>query len=594
MRSSGENKVVQWKIGLMAAAWLLLMLLFVVRMYFLQIVDGQELKDLALSQTERNRIILPRRGEIRDRAERLLATNREVPALAVHPAEMSPEDKNLALKVIRKAYGDPDGIMKQRILSSRPFAWLYHRMTKKDVEKFDQALEEVNGGRSIFGLRFFKEDKRFYPHKQLASNILGYTDFDMKGRIGIERQFDEELKGKVQEVKVTRDARGNTAVASLDFRLQVPSGNDVVLTIDKGFQYVTEKALNEAAVEHEPAWAVALAMNPKTGEILSLAQYPSFDPNKFNKEPIGSLRTMAVTNVIEPGSTFKVFTLAAAINNDLVKPEDMIDCRPYTVGPKTIKDSHGHEDFLSVEQIMQISSNTGAARLGGMVGLDGMYDFITAIGFGELTNIGLPGEVNGILAEKDDIIPLELATISFGQGIGATPLQLACAFSAIANGGMLMKPYIVKKISDPEGKTIQETVPEAIRKVMPREKAQIIIDMMKTVVTENGTATRANIHGCEVAGKTGTSQKLTRNRESLRRSQVTGERARKYYTSVFGGFFPADDAEVMILVIIDEPSKGKYYGGEVAAPVFREIAFEIGQMTGVCAKPPEEIAEAAL
>jgi len=303
---------------------------------------------------------------------------------------------------------------------------------------------------------------------------------------------------------------------------------------------------------------------------------------------------MSVANIIEPGSTFKVFTLAAAINSDILKPDDMIDCRPYKVGPKTIKDSHGHEDFLSVEQIMQVSSNTGAARIGVMVGLDGMYDFITALGFGKSTNLGLSGEVNGLLAEKDEIIPLELATISFGQGIGTTPLQLAAAFCAIANGGTLMKPYIVKKVSDSEGRTVSENVPTAIRKVMPREKAQMVIDMMKTVVTEDGTATRANVHGCEVAGKTGTSQKLSRNRESLRLSRITGEPARKYYTSVFGGFFPADDAEVMILVVIDEPSKGKYYGGEVAAPVFRQIALELGQMTGVCAKASGELAEAGL
>jgi len=584
----------QWKIWLTAAIWLLVMLTFVARMYFLQIVDGEELKRLALRQTERNRVIEPRRGEIRDRAERTLATNRKVPSLAAHPAEMKPEQKSLALKVVKKAFGDPDGVMQKRILSARPFAWLRHRLTEQEVDQFKAALLEINGGKDIFGLRLMDEDRRYYPYKELASSILGYADFDMKGRIGIEREYNEQLKGKAQTVKVRRDARGDAAVSSPDFRLQIPSGNDVVLTIDKGYQYVTEKAINQAAVEHEPAWAVAIAMNPKTGEILSMAQYPGFDPNRFNKEPVGSLKTMSVANIIEPGSTFKVFTLAAAINSDILKPDDMIDCRPYKVGPKTIKDSHGHEDFLSVEQIMQVSSNTGAARIGVMVGLDGMYDFITALGFGKSTNLGLSGEVNGLLAEKDEIIPLELATISFGQGIGTTPLQLAAAFCAIANGGTLMKPYIVKKVSDSEGRTVSENVPTAIRKVMPREKAQMVIDMMKTVVTEDGTATRANVHGCEVAGKTGTSQKLSRNRESLRLSRITGEPARKYYTSVFGGFFPADDAEVMILVVIDEPSKGKYYGGEVAAPVFRQIALELGQMTGVCAKASGELAEAGL
>ncbi len=585
-----KDKSINKRMMLVIAVWLSFVLLLVLRVYSLQITDGERNQRLARSQTERSRTIYPRRGKILDRMNRTLVTNKKIPGLVAHPILMDDEQKTKSIQIVKHIFGGDCKTMQKRIMSKWHYASLKHRLTEKEQTRYQEALAIYNDSIPIPGLRFEMEDKRYYPHNKLAASVVGFANFQMKGQIGVEGSHNESLKGKAHKIEIVKDAKGNSAVVSRDLSIDVPAGDNLTLTIDKAYQYVSEKALARAYEEHKPAWAVAIVMDPNTGAVLSMAQEPGFNPNIFNKEKPNLLKTYSVANQIEPGSTFKVFTLAASLNSGKHKPSDMIDCTPLTIRNKTITDSHKHDPILSMTEIMETSSNTGSARLALELGADPFKKFLKNFGFGKKTGLGLPGEINGKLEFNPAWEELAVGTAAFGQGVGVSPIQLATAMCSVANGGMLMKPYIVSKITSPEDEIIEEFAPQALRRVIQRSVARQVIDMMTTVVGPNGTAPIANIEGCQVAGKTGTTEKIAKNTRHRRQAKTWEEKRKRFWTSSFAGFFPADHPRFMVLVIIDEPSDGKYYGNEVAAPIFKEIATEIGHMSGVCAHSPEELA----
>ena len=340
------------------------------------------------------------------------------------------------------------------------------------------------------------------------------------------------------------------------------TGNSVVLTIDKTIQYTAEKELAVAVRKSGAKGGTAIVMDPKSGEVLAMANYPQFNPNDLSSTSQAALKNRAIVDTYEPGSTFKVFLLAAALEEGVVKPGDKFNCEngSMELAGKVIHDTHKH-GALTVREIMKFSSNIGSAKIAAKLGKERFYDYITSFGFGSPTGIELNGEGSGILRSMKTWSNLELATLSFGQGVSATPIQLTTAFSAIANGGYLMKPYLVKDILDRDGKVIKSNQPQIVKKVISGDTASKVTEMLRDVVAEGGTGTEAALNGYDVAGKTGTAQKVSGGR---------GYRENKHVAS-FIGFVPAESPELVVLVAIDEP-EGIQYGGIVAAPAFRAIS----------------------
>ena len=401
-----------------------------------------------------------------------------------------------------------------------------------------------------------------FKNRRKCGALSTYTNIntiDNKGIAGLELIYNEYLKGKVESVHMGRDALGNRF--SGDIKEVVP-GNNLLLTIDEGLQYIVERELTSAINEWKAKAAVAVMMDPMTGEILAMANRPTYDPNQAGKSRMYARRNRAITDLFEPGSTLKTVLAAAALEKGAVKLNDEFDVSKgyIVVGGKRIRDIHKNE-ILIFQEVIQKSSNVGAVQIGFKLGEERYYQYLKKFGFGEKTGIDFPGEVRGILRNTANWSGTSLAALSIGQEIGVTPLQVLNAYAAIANGGVLMKPYVVSDIISPSGKAIKSMSPTIKRRVISKRTAVKIGDILKTVVEEGGTARKANIKGNLVAGKTGTAQIF---------DSEAGRYSRDRYVSSFVGFAPANDPKVALIVVIYEP-EGASYGGVVAAPVFKNI-----------------------
>jgi cell division protein FtsI (penicillin-binding protein 3) len=410
------------------------------------------------------------------------------------------------------------------------------------------------------GIGFAPESKRFYPNVEIAAHVVGFTGRDPNGLEGIELKYDSTILGNTGYMITERDALGrNIAVKNTVIKDSSP-GKSVILTLDKTIQFITEKELAKAVTESNAKSGMALVMESDTGKVLAMANYPTFNPNAYSRYSLAQLRNHVVTDSYEPGSTFKVFTIAAALDSGTIKPTDVYNCENgvYQISGKTIHDDHPHSR-LTVSEIIKYSSNIGSAKIGFKMGGDKLSSYLRNFGFSSRTGIDLPGEAAGNLKRR--MYGIDLATISFGQGVSLSTIQLVSALSAIANGGNLMKPYLVDQILDDNGTVVQKFEPQLVRRVISAETAQKVTKMMETVTGEGGTGTKAALDGFRVAGKTGTAQKV---------DAVTHTYSAKRIGS-FVGFVPADKPKLTIAVIIDEP-QGVKYGGIVAAPAFRGIA----------------------
>ena len=436
----------------------------------------------------------------------------------------------------------------------RSFEWVQRKISSKEAEQI-KALQ-------LPGIFFLKENRRFYPNSQLAAHLIGFVGLDSKGLEGIEFQYDALLNGKNRVWAAARDALGREiAMGKLPFEKEDHYRN-IVLTIDKPIQHITEAELDRGVEKWGAKGGMAIAMDPLTGKILAMASYPTFNPNQFIQSRSKSWRNGAVSDVFEPGSLFKVFLAAAALEEHVVRPSDSFHCEngSYTVYDRTIHDTSKH-GWLTFQQIIKFSSNIGASKVGEKMGKERFYRYISAFGFGEKTGINLPGEGKGILRHPRYWPPVALDTISFGQGISVTGIQLVTALSAIANGGFLMKPYVVEKITNEKGEVVQSFQPETIRKVVSGETAKKVTMLLKATTEKGGTGEGAVPAGYEVAGKTGTAQKV---------DSLLGGYSENRYISGFMGFAPAEAPKIALLVVIDEPQGGNY-GGVVAAPIFKAI-----------------------
>ncbi len=522
------------------------------RAFQLQVLQGDRLMRLGQRQHLKEWIVLPKRGAVIDRAGESLALSLESQSVYARPHRIQNVDnvsrKLAAVLNLRVAE------VKQKLTAAKPFVWIKRQITAPEAEK----IQVLN----IDGIGMFYEPNRHYPQGQLAGQVIGFVGRDSEGLEGLELKYNDYIRGEAGSSVTERDALGRRVLVQGVEGLQIPPGSDIHLTLDTAIQHIAEKELEASILKYRAKAGVAIIVDPFTGEILALANYPSFDPNLYNKQSADQRRNRAVADSYEPGSTFKTILAAAALEEDVVGKEDLFYCEmgKYPYAGKIIHDTHPY-GWLSFSKILQVSSNIGFTKVAEKLKKDRYFKYIEKFGFGRSTGIDVPGEVPGLLRRAETWSPIDLATHAFGQGISATPMQMVMAYAAIANGGFLMRPYITQRVVSPQGEVVLENQPHVVRRVVSEKTANQLASMLSQVTTEGGTGAMANIEGFEVAGKTGTAQKA---------DTVHGGYSNKRVGS-FVGFVPANNPRLVALVLIDEP-EGSVYGGVVAAPVFRNIA----------------------
>ncbi len=526
------------------------------RSFELQVLQSDKFSAGAKKQHSRVYKMPPVRGTLYDRNKKPLATSVWATSIYLNPKEVKNPDK------LARAISKPLGMSRKKVLSlahsDKPFVWIKRGEDRETAKKI-KAL-------SISGVGFAEEPKRIYPNGSLLGQALGFTNIDLKGVEGLEYGFEKTLAGKPATARIRTDGRGNRiSDALLNAKEQSTKGNDVLLTVDSNIQHITETALEKGIREMKADRGAVLLINPQTGEILSMASYPFFDPNRFGEFSQKTRKNLPVWMSFEPGSTLKVFLAATLLEEKMGDENTEYDCEngKQRVGPKVIKDVHGH-GILTVSETITYSSNICAWKMGKTLGKKKLHDSLRNFGFGKTVGVDLPGEASGRIQNLRKWGDIELATISFGQGISVTAIQMATALSSIANGGYIMKPYVVKKIVSPNGKVLLEKNPEMLKRVVSYDTASKVTEILEQVV-ENGTGKNARISGYRVAGKTGTAQMP---------NPETGTYYENRYLSSFIGFAPADDPRLALVVIVENPRKHTY-GGVVAAPIFKSITEKV-------------------
>ncbi|GFO68895.1 penicillin-binding protein [Geomonas limicola] len=547
-----REKWARLRMRTVAAIFALVFVVTAGRAFYLQVLQKERLVKLAEKQHQRVVALTPGRGGIFDQHNAPLAVSIEMDSCyaEVKHLENVPEAATRLAPLLGYSVAE----LEAKLKASRNFVWLGRRLAPEAAQKIrDLDLE---------GIGFVKETKRFYPNSEVAAHVIGFTGTDPGGLEGVERKYDSTILGNTGFLVTQRDALGR----DIDLKQagegkSGTKGNNVVLTLDKNVQYIAEKELAQAVVKNGAKGGIAVVMEPETGRVLAMANYPTFNPNSPFKYGPTTLRNHAISDSFEPGSTFKIFLVAAALENHAIRPGDSFNCENgvYNFAGRTIHDTHKYAT-LTVPQILKYSSNIGAAKIGSRLGPERLYAALTGFGFGEKSDIDLPGEAGGLLRKQSKWYGIDLATISFGQGVTATALQIATAVSAVANGGNLMKPYLVDHIADDSGNVIKQFGPQVKRRVISPDTAKKVAQMLEGVVNEGGTGTGAAVDGYRVAGKTGTAQKADGRSYSAKKR-----------TASFVGFVPLENPKLTILVVVDEPTTSPY-GGVVAAPAFSAIA----------------------
>jgi cell division protein FtsI/penicillin-binding protein 2 len=528
--------------------------LLIYRLYNIQVIQSNKFEEIAQQEHLTSFSIEGERGNIYDRNLKKLVVNVNVQSLfAIPPKIENPRETALKISLILNL--EIKEVL-DKLNQKRPFVWIKRKLNETEVEE----IKKLN----LEGLDFLKESKRFYPKKYLASNLMGFVGIDNQGLEGLELFFDQELKGLPGLVVLERDASGNEIPLSIKELNTHRDGNSIVLTIDEVIQYITEEALDKAFQKYKAKAGVAIVVEPKTGEVLAMAVRPSYDPNYFNKYTLDLWRNLAITNTYEPGSTFKIVTIATALEEGVVKLDDQFYCKGWTNYNGHIFHDIRQHDSQNLTDIVKNSCNVGVIQVGTRLEQKVFEKSIRRFGFGTLTEINLPGEVNGLIRSSKDWSKISLASISIGQEISITPIQLIMAISAIANRGTLMKPLIVKEILDSNQNSVKVFKPKPVRQVVSVETALTMTKILEQVVID-GTGMEAKLDEYQVAGKTGTGQIF---------DFATGKYSNSAYTSLFVGYVPAENPKISILILLDQP-KGSYYGGTVAAPVFKEIASKV-------------------
>ena len=546
-----DKKWVRIRIYITGICFFLVFCLIFLRAYQLQILKGSQLSSLAKKGYTGKLTLVSQRGTIFDRNGKELALSIEVDSLYCYPKKVK-NKKTAATRLARALHLNKRDVLR-KLHSSRSFAWIKRKVTPEEINR----VQKLN----IIGVDFTKESRRYYPCMETGAHVIGFASQDNKGLEGIELQYNRYLEGREARFSRIHDALGR----ALNFdgpRIEKQDPFNLILTLDKDISYKAQKALREAVRKSRARSGVCIVMRPQTGEILAMAVVPEFNPNIFWQYQPYEWRNRAITDCFEPGSTQKTFLLAGALEEGVISPETVLNCEKgeYAVGSFIIHDSKPY-GMLKVRDILKFSSNIGAIKIGQRLGAERFNYYLKRFGFGEQTGIDFPGERKGILRPIRNMSLVGKNTLYFGQGISVSPLQLAMAFGAIANGGHLMRPYIVKSIVDQKGEAIRNFYPFTIRDVISPETAEKVRGILEGVVRKDGTAPKAAIKKYSVAGKTGTAQKVDPIKKTY---------SNKKFVAIFGGFTPSDSPALVILVALDEP-KGIPYGGIVAAPVFSDV-----------------------
>lgn len=533
-----------------------LMAALVVRLGWIQFVLAGELTEKAWEQWNRTITARSSRGNIYDRHGRLLAGSATVETVVALPPQI--EDPLFTARALSPVLEMGEERILELITQKRAAVYI----KRKVEEEVAREIRVLN----LPGITFTQETKRFYPNGTLLSQLLGFVGMD-QGWGGLEIYFEEDLKGRDGSIVFPTDNLGRAIPGTHRF-VPPKEGRDLYLTIDETIQFIMERELSRAMIEYNPARVMALAVNPQTGELLAAASKPDFNPNNYNDYDKQYWRLFPVTDTFEPGSTFKLITLTAAVEEDSYRENEGFFCPGHaTISGYTIRcwtsnrGGHGAINFL--EAVLS-SCNPAFMRLGERLGPQKLFDYIRAFGFGTRTGIDYPGEGAGLIFRPAQVGPLELATTSFGQGVSVTPLQQVMAISAIANGGNLLRPQLVKEIREVDGLTVKESQKEIIRQVISRDTAEHVARIMEEVVLQ-GSGVNAAVEGYRIAGKTGTAQKV-----GAGGVYVPGE-----YILSFIGFAPVENPQVVIYVAVDGAKRGPQWGSQVSAPLFRAMIKDI-------------------
>ena len=539
----------------------------------LMVVTDPQLDELLASQYQSTVVLNPKRGPILDRHGHDLAVSVTLDSVFADPALV--DDALGAARELAPVLDLPEEELLQKLRLERRFVWLRRQV--------DPAVSDRVRELGFKGVRCTPEARRTYPNGKLAGQLLGFAGIDGNGLEGLEARYDEILMGEKETYVALRDGRRRNITPEGVVVKRSTEGHSIRVTLDRQIQFITEQALGKAVETYTPKGAFAVVLDPTTGDLLAVANAPDFDPNRFTEFDRATFRNRAVADTFEPGSTMKPFLVASALEAGVIQPGEEFDCEhgAYRIGRNTIHDTHAY-DLIPIEEIIQVSSNIGSAKIAQRMGAEALHDAYLRCGFGRASGIDLAGESGGILRSWKSWRRIGLATHAFGQGISVTGIQLASALGAIANGGTLYQPRVIVEMRDRQDQVVDARAPQVIDRPFGDESARRVREMMGLVVQDGGTGTRARLEHYTCGGKTGTAQKV---------NSETGRHDRTMWVSSFIGFAPLEDPRVVVVVVVDEP-QGKHYGGTVAGPVFKEIATGALQALGV-PPDPEAVAEAA-
>jgi cell division protein FtsI (penicillin-binding protein 3) len=571
---TSRERLVRLRMMLVGFAVCLWAVIVLVRLVQLQVLNRAGYERQAARQSERTIVLDPRRGAILDRAGHPLAVSVDAESIYAVPQEIS--DPAGTAEALARALG-LDAAGRRDVLAqlqkSRGFVWVRR--------KVDPVVARAVRDLQLEGIGFLTENRRYYPKRDLASQVLGYVGVDNTGMSGIEYAFDGQIRGRAAKVAIQIDAR-RRAVG----HAEKPSteGRTVVLTLDESIQHSAERELDKALLETGAVAGVIVVMDPATGEVLAVANRPAFNPNRFAAYPSSRWKNRAVADAYEPGSIFKIFTAAAALQEGVVDPDETIDCGGgfIEIAGTRIND-HRVFDQLTFRDVIAKSSDIGVIRVAQRLGRESFNRYMRAFGFGLPTGVELPGESSGLLRPTARWSALSLASLSFGQEIGVTAIQITAAVAAVANGGYLMKPFVVRSLEDAAGRVVKSYKPVAVRRVLEPRTVEVLTDLLKGVVRD-GTGEKAALPGYTVAGKTGTAQKI----------DDSGRYSMSDHIASFVGFVPASRPALVILVSLDTPRGALNHGGDVAAPVFARVAEDALRHLAVPSEDPDRVLRATV
>ena len=544
------------------------------RLVTLQVLQAETLSAKADRQHQKTISLEGPRGTIVDRHGKVLAMNMEVPSVFGEPTKLlSPAKTARQLSsVLPVKFAE----LERKLQQDRNFVWLARKLDPEQGRQLDRL--------SLDGIGVVMEGRRFYPKGPLLSHVLGFAGMDGDGLEGIEHRYEPYLRGEKRMMVLQRDALGRTVFPKSLAERSPVSGHQLTLTIDEVVQYIAERGLEEAVARSRAKSGTIIVLEPETGAVLAMAVSPRFDPNALSAlNRRDRLQNTAITDAYEPGSTMKAMLAAAAIEEGAMKPTTMVFGEHGRMAiANTVIHDHEKLGWVSFAQVIQKSSNIGAAKAGMVLGEQRLYRYLQAFGFGQRTEIDLPGEGVGLVNGPNTWGRRSVASISMGQEIGVTPIQMVSAIAALANGGVLMKPYVVSEIRDAEGHLLKQVAPQVKRRVISPETARSVTNILEGVVT-HGTGANAAIPGFRVAGKTGTAQQIDRNTHRYSHSR---------FVTSFVGYVPADRPRLAMIVIIDAPQDKKASGGSVAAPVFSSVGEQVLNYLGVSSDKPVTLAMA--